>query len=97
VSITDLADRRPTAERLHKSTPPARDAGGIRSSSEFATTRNAAAVVLQPLQGVARGLIPIDWAAIWYQLVDLKTVTRRAALRLLRLAFVLTCDLWRTE
>jgi hypothetical protein len=57
---------------------------------------NAAAVVLQPLQGVARGLMPIDWAAIWYQLVDLKTVTRRAALRL-RLAFALTCDPWRTE
>jgi hypothetical protein len=57
---------------------------------------NAAAVVLQPLQGVARGLMPIDWAAIWYQLVDLKTVTRRAVLRL-RLAFALTCDPWRTE
>jgi hypothetical protein len=56
----------------------------------------AAAVVLQPLQGVARGLMPIDWAAIWYQLVDLKTATRRAVLRL-RLAFALTCDPWRTD
>jgi hypothetical protein len=53
--------------------------------------------LLQPLQGAARGLIPIDCAAIWYQLVDLKTVTRLTALRLLRLAFAFTCDPWRAE
>jgi hypothetical protein len=59
--------------------------------------KNAAAVLLQPLQGAARGLIPIDCAAIWYQLVDLKTVTRRAVLRLLRLALAFTCDPCRAE
>jgi hypothetical protein len=69
---------------------------GIGLHPNLRRRENAAAVVLQPLQGVARGLMPIDWAAIWYQLVDLKTVTRRAVLRL-RLAFALTCDPWRTE
>jgi hypothetical protein len=59
--------------------------------------KNAERSFFSRFQGAARGLIPIDCAAIWYQLVDLKTVMRRAVLRLLRLALALTCDPRRTE
>jgi hypothetical protein len=88
---------RPLGQPKQKGNPPACDAGEIRPSSELTTRQNAERSFFSRFQGAARGLIPIDCAAIWYQLVDLKTVMRRAVLRLLRLALALTCDPRRTE
>jgi hypothetical protein len=42
--------------------------------------------------GAALGLMPIDCAAAAYQLVDLKTATRRAGLRLRALTVRVACD-----
>jgi hypothetical protein len=69
---------------------------GLHPNIDNAKCRNGRP---QRLQGAARGLIPIDCAAIWYQLVDLKAVTRLAGLRLPRLALALTwrAELWRME